>query len=168
MRWLKLRIVKRGVSFGAAASVAANGETLLWSTSASNFVQENCDMDGVSVEACGQNVPLDSTHRVALVDVRTFDVEPTWTHDLAVDDKALEGRRCRAKDMRVHLAGRVNGDVRLVTLADYEGRGRVSADMDESGVILRGNAPGKSQETSSQSVSFRGTPLIPKAYRRLT
>ena len=30
------------------------------------------------------------------------------------------------------------------------------------------DAPGKSQVTSSQLVSLRGTPLIPKAYRRLT
>lgn len=42
VRLLKLRMVNRGMSFGAVASVLANGETFSCETSASSFVHENC------------------------------------------------------------------------------------------------------------------------------
>lgn len=59
------------------------------------------------------------TDGIAFVDLWRLDVQPARSHDLAVDDETLEGRRGRAEHASVHFSTRVDGDVHFVALADW-------------------------------------------------
>jgi hypothetical protein len=92
VRLLKLRMVRRGTSFGAVASELEKGEMSFSSTSASNLVHENY-AGGTSSAHEAEVEESSDTHRIALVDLGLCDVEPARSHDLVVDDEALEGGR---------------------------------------------------------------------------
>lgn len=108
------------------------------------------------------------TYGIAFVDLWRLDVQPARPHDFAVDDETFKGRRGRAEHASVHFSARVYRDVHFVALADWTRARRKVSNQTRTACQRWSDAPGKSQVTSSQLVSLRGTPLIPKAYRRLT
>jgi hypothetical protein len=118
------------MSFGAVASFEAKGAMFSTSTSASNLVHEYCTR---GCQHRRKSRRGKKTDRIAFVDSRLGDVQPTRTHNLAINDEALKRHSGGTENAAVVLAGSVNGDVGFVALAGCERRELVSFEEGEGG-----------------------------------
>lgn len=78
----------------------------------SSLVHESCKRSTRSAWRLDDEQGDEATHSglLGILDGRRFDVEPTGSHDLALDDKELESAGVGTEDVTVHGAGSVERD----------------------------------------------------------